>query len=71
MLKLSEHNGSYSKIVYAGEDLSEAWFALREELLDTAGLPYSIRVIEWWFTNNSKPLEIANGPGSIDVWSWE
>lgn len=71
MLAVTDVSGRIVEIVYNGEDLQEAWLALREDLINTATVGYSVPVVEWWFTDHSQSLEVIHPNGTVDVWVWK
>jgi hypothetical protein len=65
------HNGVAvsHNVVSDSTDPTVARAALRDHLFDTATVEYSVRVLEWWFSDRDNELRIRNGQ-DIDIWSW-
>ncbi len=69
MLIVTDPTDNFKQVIYAGDDLREAWAILKDYLMNKCSLNYAMKVTEWWFTNNSSVFEILNGP-YVDCWKW-
>jgi hypothetical protein len=70
-LVLIESNGddTNTKVLYEGEQLDRAFAALKDELISTATVAFSVPVVEWWFTTRKWPYTTFDGDINISfVW---